>query len=477
MSPFAALRLATIAAALVFAAGACGPSTTALRTRKLLARGDYERAERTLHRALGERPRDGELLGLQLQLQLARGKPASALAIYRSNRNKQLLKRYAIAAIWAAMRHQDPEIRLAGVHAARQADVAELIREMARRLSDPDGRVRSWAAVALSTLPAGADALQKQLRAPDARARAIAIAEVGRIAKGKAYETVIRFVGDKSPLARAAAARGLSYSGRQQAVPLLVKLSQDEDKRVRLAAVSALGKLGFTGARKALRQRLRDPYLPVRMAALDGYTVVAGEDALPYLRETAGGKNMRLALHAGRILARKKNELQPVLDAIAKALVDKRWSVRASGVNMASIINDKVAWSLGLKGLRDAEPAVRLATVRLLRNRKLEAKKANRATAALFALLCSDKKPADLEAGPFSRCVQAAELSAQIGTRRGKRKLAKLAAEGKRWQSRAQALRAGLRHAASAALAMIGLGDAQPRVNLIAAVYVYRKLR
>ncbi len=470
------LRLAALAAALTLAAGSCGPSTTALRARKLLGRGDYQRAEQTLSKALSERPRDRELLGLQLQLQLARGNPARALAIYRAHRNRDLLKRYAVAAIWAAMRHQDPMIRLAGVHAARSADVEDLIREMARRLSDPDGRVRSWAAVALSNLPAGADVLEKQLRAPDPRARAIAIGEVGRIAKAKAYETVIRFVGDKSPLARAAAARGLSYSGQQQAVPLLIKLTEDKDKGVRLAAVRALSKLGFKGGRKALRLRLRDAFLPVRIAALDGYTKVAGEDALPYLNETAGGENMRLALHAARILA-KKGKLQPVLNAIAKALVDKRWTVRASGVNTASMIDDKVAWELAQKGLRDSEPAVRLATVRLLRHRKLAVKQANRAAEALFALLCANKAPATFDVGAFARCTQAAELIAQVGRRRGKRTLAKLATEGKRWQSRAQALRAGLRHAPSAALAMIGLGDKEPRVNLIAAVYIYRKLR
>lgn len=458
----------------VLASSACGPSATVLRTRQLIARGDYERADASLTRALAKSPKDGDLLGLRLRLLLGQEKPAAAVKLYKEHRGKTLLRRFAVATIWAAMRHRDPEIRLQGIQAARQTDAPELTREMARRLSDPDARVKSWAAVALSGSPGGAEVLQQQLRASDPRGQAIAVREVGRIAKAKAFDTVVHYIGAKAAVVRAAAASALGYTGQQQAVPLLAKLAEDKDKDVRLAAVIALERLGLSDGSSAARGRIQDEDLAVRLAALTAYATLQKADALVYLREAASGDDLRRALHASRLLA-KRGITQPLLNAIAKALVDRRWTVRASGVNTASMTNDSVAWDLAKRGLRDAEPAVRLATVRMLRARKRDTAAADRAARALFSLLCSSKTPS--EPMTFARCAEAAELLAERKQQDGRRKLFELTRQGKRWQDRALALRGGLRYAPSSQLALIGLGDAQPRVALLAAIYVYRKLR
>ena len=460
----------------IFSLGACAPSTNLLRAEHLVARGDYDRADTILRRALKEHPEDPNLLALSLRTHLARGERKKALLLYRHHRGRDLLRRYAIGAIWAAMRDQDPAIRLAGIHAARQADAPELVKEMIRRLSDPDGRVRSWAAVALSTRAIGAEVLQRQLRAPMPEARAIAVSEVGRIAKAKAYDAVMPFVTDPNAVVRAAAAKALAYTQRQQALPLLIKLAGDAARAVRLAAVQALGTLGKIGGRQAVRQHLHDAYLPLRLAALNSYAKLAGADALPYLREAAAGRNSRLALHAARILARR-GETQPILNAIAKALVDRQWTLRAAGINTASTLQDKVAWDLAARGLRDPEPAVRLATIRMFRAHSLVPQKANHAAQALFSLLCANKRPATLDSPACSRCTQAAALLAQNHDRRGRMKILEVLRKGARWQDRAEALRAGLRFAPSARLAMAALGDTQPRVNLVAAIYVCQKLR
>jgi HEAT repeat protein len=469
------LRLSTVVVTALLSATSCAGSQEIAMARAQLARGDYDGADRTLKSAVAAGSSDA--LALQMRVHLGKGQPESAVKLYQKRRDSDLLRALALGTIWAAMRHRDPDVRLAGIQVARRLDAGQLATEMARRLDDPDERVRTWAAVALSGVPGGADVLQRQLDSKDPQARSIAIVAVGRLAKAKALPAIERQAGHRSAVVRAASADALQASGvrSDRAVALLTKLIKDEKREVRLAAAKALLTLAIPGSQKAIREGLQDDYLPVRKATLQIYDRLAKDDALPYLREAARGEDISLALLAGRLLA-KRGETQPVLDAVAKGLVDKRWTIRVVALNTASMLEDRVAWDLAKRALRDAEPAVRLAAVRLFiahGKDKAAVADSQRVLRSTFALLCPKDPVASKD---IPRCIESAELLARRKDDGGRKTLAALAQKAKKWGHRAQALRLALLHTGDRDIAVVGLGDAEPRVALEAAQHLFVKL-
>ncbi|MCA9671063.1 MAG: hypothetical protein KC503_35945, partial [Myxococcales bacterium] len=187
---------------LAVALAACTPPS-AKRAEHALSRGDYAEARRAIEGGLQKSPDSGDLRALELRLLIADDKRTEAVTRYRKRPSSSLRFAFAESVIWYALRHRDPAIRLRAIHAVRGADAITLLRDIARRLDDPDGVVRSWAAVALSTEPLGAETLQKQLHSTDAKARAVAVGELGRIARGAALDTVARYASDSSARVRA----------------------------------------------------------------------------------------------------------------------------------------------------------------------------------------------------------------------------------------------------------------------------------
>jgi len=297
------------------------------------------------------------------------------------------------------------------------------------------------------------------------------VRQVGRIARGAAFDVLDDFVKDPAADVRAACARSLGLTGRQQAAKLLARLARDPAREVRHAAILALGTLGKragAGGAAAARRALRDPYPPVRHAAIATLARLRGARARPTLRRIAAGDDLRSALHAGRALARH-DEPQPVLDAIAKALVDRDWTLRAAAVNTASQVDDKVAWQLVVKALRDRQPAVRLAAARTLLAHGLDSSATLAAARRVLALSCG-RKP--------SLCIQAAEIVGRQGSAAGPRRLRSLARSAKRWRHRRAALEAAQRREwGTPQISIARLADAEPRVALAAASYLYRRYR
>lgn len=454
---------------------ACAPPPGAVETRAALEQGDYAAAEREVERSLRAHPRDRDLLELKIRLQLVRGHPERAVALYRARAggDDDLLQRFALATIWAAMRNRDPAVRLRAVQVARRTDAPPLAPEMVRRLDDPAPLVRTYAAAALSHRARGADVLEQQLRVDDPAARAAAVTEVSKIAGEAALDVVRRASKDGAQRVRVAAARGLGAVGTPAALAVLRRLAVDPSTAVRYAAARSLGKFEASQARAALQRLAEDDEHTVRRAALGALARKHPEAAAVVLRRIARGDELGEALDAGRLLARA-GQPQPVLDAIAKALVDKRWTLRAAAVNTASSVDDRVALRLVRPALRDPQPAVRMAAARALATHHAGRAKALRVAASLLQLGCRTKK--DERPALADLCLQSAELLGRYGDRRGMRRLHQLARSAPSWQRRARALEIALRQRHAGRLALAALGDEEPRVALVAALHLYREL-
>jgi len=469
------LNRPTAAILIMLACAGCHPPAAAVETRQLLNRGEIQAARVRIDAAVKQQPADAELRRVDIDVHMARGDRSGALKAYRSwldRRGKDLpMARYlALSVLRWGLAHRDAELRLVALQGARRTDADELEQPVAARLQDPDEVVRTWAAVALSRTPAGADVLQRQLRSPKPEARAVAVGNLGRIAGKAALAPLQRFVDDRSAAVRAALARGLVEIGGDGALGLLSRLAGDRDRSVRLAAINALGRLRLARAARFVRSALDDSYIGVRLAAVLALAEIEGQAARPKLREVAAGGDLPAALRAGVRLARM-HEDQPVLDAIAKALVDKQWTVRAAGCNAgASLAGHRVARKLiADTALRDPEPRVRIAAARAVL--ALGDRGAAARTAALLqGLACrADTQPME------SLCLQAAEVLLRGGNRVGLRELERLAHRGKVPHHRQEALRLALTGGGLLRLALDALADADPKVAVAAAVEVYRR--
>lgn len=457
----------------VLLAVGCHPPQAAVETRDLLDRGDLEAARRTIDRGVKAQPKNATLRRLAIRVRVAQNDRSGAVQTYRGwldQRGKDLdmLQHLSLSVLRWGLAHRDPRVRLAAIHGARRTDADALETAVAERLNDPDSVVRSWAAVAMSRTRAGADVLEAQLRSPNPRARAVAVANLGRIAKEAALATLKRFAGDPEPEVRAALARGIAGLKQGSVLGLLERLAGDKDRAVRRDAIAALGRLGRPAVVKAVRRALSDSYVGVRLAAVLALAELRGDAAGPRLRELAEGADPTIALRAGVRLARL-GEDQPVLNAIAKALVHRRWPIRVAACNAAASLGNKhpVARKLvAERALKDPEPRVRIAGARAVLALGDESDAA-RTAALLQGLACGSSEKME------SICLQAAEVLLRSGNRAGLRVLERLTRQAKRPADRREALRIALTGGALLELAVDAIPDPDPTLAVAAATEIY----
>jgi HEAT repeat protein len=416
---------------------------------------------------LASDPGDRQLRSLRLRLLVATGRRGEAVALCRQLGGDRLLWSLADSVLWWSLRHPDPTIRVKGIHAARDLDAKTLLDEMRARLDDPDEVVRTWAAVALSGTPRGANLLEQQLRSESPAARAHAFRELGRLAREAAVAPLAACVEDPVPQVRAACAAGLGRTGHQTAWPSLRRLSTDAEREVRRAAVAALGHLRLPRSAEILRRATEDDYLAVRLAAVTALAGLEDDQPTALLRRLAEGGDSLTALRAGVQLARR-GLVQPGLNAIARGLVHRSPATRIAAINAASSVADRVARRLVRRALRDPQPPVRLAAARALFQTD---------PAAALRVAKSVHELTGTQPGMAALRIEAAELLTRSGDLSGRQTLEHLAGRAKAPADRQSALRAALRHTSAKQLALAALADPDPRVALVAATWLYRTLR
>ncbi len=460
---------------LVLITAACRPPRLLQEAERLLLERDHAAAQGKVDAGLREDPHSRPLWELAIRIQLAQNDVHGAVQRYQQYLEERgpearMLRFLALSLLRWGLQHRDPVIRLAALQGARKTDSSALAKDVAARLRDPDAVVRTWAAVALSGSPVGADTLGEQLRSPNVQARAIAVRALGRIAQAAALPALLPFVADPAPEVRRALADALALTQTEGALSPLTRLLGDEDNGVRNRATAAIGTLGNAAGAAPLRGLLNDRHLGVRLAALLALSRIDAEGAKPTLRRIATGEELLPALRAGVALA-KLGDVQPILNAIARSQVDRNASVRAAGCNAASSIKDRVAPRLVRKSLLDLNPEVRMAAARAM----LAHGKRQRAVAAARTL--SDQACAATNQAQQLQCLQAAELLARAKHPSGVTLLGRLRAMGTTVPLKLQALTIALRHGGDQNMAISALSDKDPQVTMAAAVWIVRQTR
>lgn len=165
----------------------------------------------------------------------------------------------AIPALLTALGDSDPQVRAAVLYALGKVDVSGTRSSpfVAQRLADDDAEVRVEAGRALCRmgLKSGLDALVKELRGTDPKARVLAASALETVDTARAVEALTYCVtNDPSPRARASCILALRRAGpaAAAALPALAKARLDPDPDVQKWATMVYGQLepyAATGAR------------------------------------------------------------------------------------------------------------------------------------------------------------------------------------------------------------------------------------
>jgi HEAT repeat protein len=422
---------------------------------------------------LTQNPDNSELWKLRLEIHLAQYRVNEAVSAYqerimRHGPDNDLFHHLALSLLGWGLRHRDANVRLAALQEIRKADVSPLESDMLDRLKDPQEVVRSWAALALSQRPEGAEVLEQQLHSSNPQARTVAAKALGQIAGPSAITTLALLVNDSAAEVRSAAAHALGNTKKHESLPALLRLSEDNDKGVRADAIAALGVLGDLEATNVVRKALNDPYAGIKLAAIASLANLEGEKAKTSLSPIAAGEDITAALRASLIMA-KWGEIQPVLSAIAKGLVDRLWTVRAAACNTASSVKDPVTLRLIRKAQDDPSPSVRAAASRALYSH------GDKENARRIALNLSEKTCTAKGDDNVSLCLQASELLAQMDQPIGLLNLKKLSRTTPLFSRRIEALQLALKYGAPAELALESLTDSDARITMVAAGWIYSR--
>ncbi len=222
-----------------------------------------------------------------------------------------------------------------------------------------------------SVLPPGVetrvDQLISALTSQDVAAKVAAVSALGRLGEQIPVEPLVRALYDESDLVRAAAALALGTLRERSALEPLLQALHDPSWRVRAAAALTVGKVGE-----------REHTLIEELAAL-----VNDEDE-------------SVCIAAVQSLG-EMGELAP-LEPLTFALYDQDWSVREAAVHALEKVGGKEALNLLEEALRDKDALVRAAA-----ERALQRKAATEDSSTAHPNQQAQAEPVPLHPGPHRR--------------------------------------------------------------------------
>jgi len=399
--------------------------------------------------------------------------------------DRAALDALAVGTLENALRAAAAPARLAAIRAAERFDEPTLFEPVTRLLGDDDEVVRAAAAAAVVRgHPDAGRVLAQSLRSPDAEARALAVAAVGKKVGAPAHADLRRALDDPDERVREAAVVALRpLATAEDSARIDALATSDPSGSVRARALATLGSSGVEIATAGLE----DSFLGARIAAVDAVARLLGDRADRLLAPLAAGPpsgegsgegDPIVAIHAASRLGRPA-------DAIARAARSSDWTVRAAAANAVRDARDagaldalagNAAGSVDAQGgnaargagpldalAGDPTPAVALAAARAL----ARVGRADRASAVFAAHLAGATPAAEVEA---------AEGLAALGDRRGVEALEKLATHPEPAIRRAAL--AGLPRGLPVPAAIVAaLGDEDREVRVAAAVAILVRVR
>ena len=184
------------------------------------------------------------------------------------------------------------EERAEAIHEVGSRGVSIASDEIIKALHDPLPSVRRQAAMAVARLqdPRAAGELIHQIEEHPDLLEEETIEALGALGNDEAVPALCKMLGNPSPLLRRAAARALGKvagPGNADAESALRHAAGDiNDPDLRRAALQALRVMGARDAAQVFRDALKDPLPSVRIAAAEGISELAIEEAAPDLRDS-----------------------------------------------------------------------------------------------------------------------------------------------------------------------------------------------
>ncbi len=240
--------------------------------------------------------------------------------------------------------HEDPELRILAVEGLGEMGVLAAIDPLFKSaLTDDDFRVRQAAARGL-----------------------------GRTSHPRALNLVWAAFNNEDPDLRVAAAEILGEMGNLWAMgPLAEAALYDVEKRVRIAAAKALGKLEPKGALERMVGPLERGNSEVRVAAAEAMSYLRNGNALVPLAEAALLEDVE-AVRTAAAISMGVLDSERAVQLVLPFLEDARGNVRLAAVEaLANIGNESAAEHLPDLAVFDEDPGVRRAaaeTISLLRS-------------------------------------------------------------------------------------------------------------
>jgi HEAT repeat protein len=247
----------------------------------LLAEGRAKEAGPAIYQLLNRYPRNIAVLSLAIEVDIARGGAATALATYegwlgsRTLEEPAVVRRVARALLYEWARQTS--------HTVARGEALDALAQ------DGDESAR---AVLLAIAQADTEAglrMGVHLKDPKAIGR---VAERLRTTRGSKMRDIELLARSDSPLA----------------VPALVELLRDTEAEHRAAAADGLGRIGGSAAERALGPMINDPHGAVKTAASAALFKLGNFAGLNLLNELAASPNPAIRAGAAMLMASRPDE-------------------------------------------------------------------------------------------------------------------------------------------------------------------------
>ncbi|HET7221176.1 MAG TPA: M56 family metallopeptidase [Vicinamibacterales bacterium] len=233
-----------------------------------------------------------------------------------------------IAALTAALKDTDKEVREAAMHALVQLRDPAIYEPLVLALKDASADVRESAVHGLSQLRdrRAVEPLLAMLKDQNPGVREGAVHALGQLRDPKAVDGLIAAMKDENPSVREQAAFALGQLRDARAVDPLMEALKDQNPSVREQAAFALGQLRDKRAAPALSALMKDPNADVReqaVFALGQIRDVAAIDGLmAALRDSKPDVRQQAAFALGQI--RDPRAVEPLISALKDEAPDVR---------------------------------------------------------------------------------------------------------------------------------------------------------
>jgi hypothetical protein len=440
----------------------CGPPANVQRAQRLLEAGDYPGAGRAADAEIARDPGSAAAWRIKIRAALLAGDSAGAVAGYnrwrqqRGAHDEAALERMGKLTLWRGLVAPSAKLKVAAIRSIEQLEIEALADEIGDLIASDDDYVAATAAVALlRSHPYAGRVAADLLSSADERARAAVVEGIGRKITEVAAEQIRAALSDRSVAVRRNAVVALARLGAPEDTSALATMArEDAEKEIRARALRALAGKAYDPPRNLIGASLRDPFVGVRLAALELASKKLGSAGRQILLDAARDADLRIALRSAVLLGPGPGWR----DLIDRAMASEAWPIRAAAVGAAvEALGRDGALALAGRAIVDSRREVRLAAARLL----LRLDQRDRAVAELAAAATA----ADPDLGA------AVELARRFDDRRGVAAIERAtAAEDRETRAAGIAAHRAAGHISDALVAAIA--DRVPELRLAAAAAI-----